>query len=502
MKRLVALLFVLIAMAATPAAAQNSTCPTAPIGTSNNQCASTAFVQNQIGVGITVGVTPIVGGTSGRIAYDNAGIFGELPVSGTGNVALVGSPAFTGSPTAPTQTTNDNTTKIATDAFVQQQIAAGFSCASLPSGVDCNTLNAQTSAYAPATSDCSKTITLGGAAFYALTVAPASGFPATCSFVVANIDSGRGKKIAISGVTFPNNNILWPLQTFTLKNEANAWTIINPPGRWKAQSAAAFNVDGAGANTNDGLGTGATGAFQTINGALGVVSSILDANGQGVTITPKCAGGPPVTYTENLTFSAITGAIVGNGLGGVSPTLIGDTTTPSNCILNGAQTLIGPYPHDWIIRGFQFQNSSGSCITADAQTWLRLGEMILASCNGTSGVQLNAEDNATIELMANYSITSSASADMFMTNYGHFNVGANITVTLVNTPVFPGGFVAGGRNATCICNGMTFSGAVGVASSPRYNTDTGGGIFTGSSGSATYFPGNAGGTATTPGWYN
>lgn len=370
-------------------------------------------------------------------------------------------------------------------------------------GVDTNTPNAKTSAYAAGATDCGKTITLGGSTFYTLTVGAASGFPATCSIIIANIDAGRGKKITINGVTFPNNNILWPLQTFTLKNEANVWTIINPPGRWKTLSLAAFNVDGAAAdNNNDGLGTGATGAFKTINGALSVISLILDDGGQGLTITPKCAGGPPVTYSENLSFPTITGGVVGSGLGGVSPTIIGDTSTPSNCILSGTQTLVGPYPHDWIMRGFQFQNPSGSCVIADAQAWLRLGEMILASCNGTSGNQLSSEDNATIEPMASYSITASASTSMFMTNYGHFNIGASIAVTLVNTPVFPGGFVQGGRNSTCVCNNMAFSGSVGGTSSPRYSADTGAGIFTGSGGSATYFPGNANGTATNPGWYN
>lgn len=137
MKRLAALLFLLIATAATPAAAQNSTCPTAPIGTSNNQCASTAFVQNQITVGgpITVGTTPIIGGTPGRIPFDSSGVFGELPVTGTaGNVVLSVSPSLTGSPTAPTQSANDNTTKIATDAFVQAQFIANSVRVKLPTG--------------------------------------------------------------------------------------------------------------------------------------------------------------------------------------------------------------------------------------------------------------------------------------------------------------------------------------------------------------------------------
>lgn len=44
--------------------------------------------------------------------------------TGTGAVVLAASPALTGSPTAPTQTAGDNTTKIATDQFVTAAIAA------------------------------------------------------------------------------------------------------------------------------------------------------------------------------------------------------------------------------------------------------------------------------------------------------------------------------------------------------------------------------------------
>lgn len=40
------------------------------------------------GTGITIGSTTVTGGVSGRVLYDNAGVAGELAVSGTGNVCL------------------------------------------------------------------------------------------------------------------------------------------------------------------------------------------------------------------------------------------------------------------------------------------------------------------------------------------------------------------------------------------------------------------------------
>jgi hypothetical protein len=45
--------------------------------------------------GFTVGTTAITGGTSGKVLYDNAGVLGELSVTGSGNVVLATSPTLT-----------------------------------------------------------------------------------------------------------------------------------------------------------------------------------------------------------------------------------------------------------------------------------------------------------------------------------------------------------------------------------------------------------------------
>ena len=46
--------------------------------------------------GLTVGTTTITSGTTTRVLYDNAGVVGEYAISGTGSVAMTGSPTFTG----------------------------------------------------------------------------------------------------------------------------------------------------------------------------------------------------------------------------------------------------------------------------------------------------------------------------------------------------------------------------------------------------------------------
>ena len=56
--------------------------------------------------GITVGTTAITSGTSGYIAYNNAGVYGEKAVTGAGNVVLSVSPTITGQLTCSTDRIN------------------------------------------------------------------------------------------------------------------------------------------------------------------------------------------------------------------------------------------------------------------------------------------------------------------------------------------------------------------------------------------------------------
>lgn len=131
----------------------NVTATTQSAGDDSNKIATTLYVDNlasgKLGVGngsgIRTAVTP-----SGDASMTNAGVFSILaenghtfPTTGTaGDVATVGangmygdsatplsslaplaSPALTGNPTAPTQTTSDNSTKVATDAFAYNLFA-------------------------------------------------------------------------------------------------------------------------------------------------------------------------------------------------------------------------------------------------------------------------------------------------------------------------------------------------------------------------------------------
>ena len=102
------------AVLAGPAFTGIPTAPTAAPGTSTAQIATTAFVTAAIG-GV-VGVTSFNGRTGGvTLTLSDITVAGGAPLA---------SPAFTGSPTAPTAPPGTNTTDLATTAFVSAALAA------------------------------------------------------------------------------------------------------------------------------------------------------------------------------------------------------------------------------------------------------------------------------------------------------------------------------------------------------------------------------------------
>jgi hypothetical protein len=92
--------------------------PTATAGTSTPQLATTAFVAAALAAAIAP-LAPIASPTfTGTVTIPaGAAIAGYAPIA---------SPTLTGTPTAPTATAGDNSTQIATDAFVQSTVAPAF----------------------------------------------------------------------------------------------------------------------------------------------------------------------------------------------------------------------------------------------------------------------------------------------------------------------------------------------------------------------------------------
>ena len=155
---------------------------------------------------ITVGTTTVATGTSGDILYNNAGILGNLGVTGTaGSVVLSVSPALTSTPTAPTASVGTNTTQLATTAFTLANAPAATTAvaheyvtayASLGSGLTLaqpnfadltQTVAAKTTAYSVLSTDNATWFTNTGAGGSVVLTLPAS--PATnqvvCGIVTA-----------------------------------------------------------------------------------------------------------------------------------------------------------------------------------------------------------------------------------------------------------------------------------------------------------------------------
>lgn len=77
------------------------------------------------GSGIAIGSSAITGGASGKVLYDNAGVVGELTVTGSGDAVLATSPTLAGTPLiTTTPATGNSTHAIADTAFVQQELTA------------------------------------------------------------------------------------------------------------------------------------------------------------------------------------------------------------------------------------------------------------------------------------------------------------------------------------------------------------------------------------------
>jgi len=184
---------------ASPAFSGLPNAPTAAPGTSTSQLATTAFVQ--------AAVTASVGGVSSFNTRTGAVTLTAADITGAGG-ALTNSPAFTGTPTAPTAPNNTNTTQLATCAYVQNEIAgisAGVTSFNTRSGNVVLSLADVTSAGgAPQASPALSGIPT------APTAAPGTNTTqiATCAFVAASAAAGVTSFNSRTGaITLTNNDI-------------------------------------------------------------------------------------------------------------------------------------------------------------------------------------------------------------------------------------------------------------------------------------------------------
>jgi hypothetical protein len=312
--------------------------------------------------------------------------------------------------------------------------------------------NGQVGAYTLQVSDCNKTVTLGGAAFYTLTVPAATKFPSSCIIVIINIDGGRGK--TISGVRLPNSNtgpgstipnILWPLQGFTVSVQNDAWYLSAAPGRWKLPQQTIFYTDFANGNdANDGLAAGTGNALKTVAQCLNIVLAITDqAAGQSQVFCKMAAG----SNDSTLVHFAATG---GNAPGALA--------TDSIVIDGGGTGILSGSVQAYYGGVLQLQNvvleSPGDCVLAKFGAVIAVGNGTVF--NGCLDNGMHADDGGKIWVTG--SIRWRGSYSNFMLAQDNSVIQASSeTITLANDAAVGSAVVGANMNATVNLNGVTWA---------------------------------------------
>jgi len=338
-------------------------------------------------------------------------------------------------------------------------------------------VSSKTTAYTLVNADRGKTIALGGAASYALTVGVVGGFDSTFKARIKNTDTARAKKMTISGIT---DFWLWPGQFIDLYISGGAWQVDGAPARWVTQNAGVtFYVShAAGSNSNDGLAAGAGNALATIQEAIYRIERYIDCAGNGPTI--QVADG---TFTENDVSH--TKRIHGNHV----IYLAGNVTTPGNCVWQMTAGHSGITCRDWsgmIISGFKFVALGVGC-TAIASSQhgvvdigtVEFGDMTGGVCIAAdNGGSIGYTVGATSKFLGNASVlwavttgsnlivtgcTINLSAITFTTGLSHTG-GCSTWAGVTFTGAGAGGGSTGIKygvtyNGLAILNGLTLPGA-------------------------------------------
>jgi hypothetical protein len=345
--------------------------------------------------------------------------------------APLASPTFTGNPTAPTQTTADSTTKLATTAFVHAVSAGGglLTAANNLSDVASVATSRVNLAIDQLTTQGDSNLTIANtthvvAITAAFTAARQFTFPAasTCNHgqLLTVVDQARG-------VTGTNTLTFAPNGTDKINGTNATITFSDTGGVW------IFVCDGTGAWTNDvvGIDRGGTGAI-TVSAArtnLGLTSAatmslpVSVANGGTGTGT---AGG---TALDNISAFSGTGVVKRTGAGaysfltdvlesGVTATIsVGYNVTP----FNGGTVSSGTYTPAAANGNYQYLTNNGAFTLAVPAADCAIDILVT---NGASA--------GTITFAAGYKVGANTGSPLTTTNTNQFVISIR-TINAIST---------------------------------------------------------------------
>lgn len=248
-------------------------------------------------------------------------------------------------------------------------------------------------------------------------------------------------------------------------NLANVRTVLT--------ANATLYVATTGSDSNDGsVGS----PFLTIQKAVNVAAS-LDRSIYNTTI--QVAAG---TYTGAV-------SVTGWGPGSGSVTLLGDTSTPTNCVISttSVNAISVTAPVAFTVNGFKLQTTTGgSCIYADNCARVNL---LNINFGAAAYAHVLSWWGAKVDHQTNYTISGGGARHWWALN-GGINA-AGYTVTLSGTPAFSEYFAAATLNGA-IYAVQTWSGS---ATGPQFLSDGNASIFT----AGTTLPGSTAGTTSNGG---
>lgn len=376
-----------------------------------------------------------------------AAITDETGSAGSGLLVFSTSPALTGSPTAPTQTVNDNSTKIATTAYADAIAALK---ANLASPTFTGTPAAPTAAVDTNTTQIATT---------AMVLAQA----ASATPLVA-------KATAVVGTS----------TRFARGDHVH-------PGREVVTSNATYYVRSDGSDSNTGTANTAGGAFLTLQKAWDIVSG-LDLSTYSATINMGTGTFGPLSIDKMPVGGS---GVTINGNGSTNTTVASTTSARAISVTVPVTSLTLSALKITATGGSTGANSDGIYASGPAQIYL--GSDI--NFGAVSGAHMRIINNCHIQPNTGYTISGNFGYNGHVkTESGGVYEGYSIAVTITGSPAWPSAFTWADTGSAQIWYGFSF----GTATGTRYSATLNGVINT-YGGAA--FPGSVGGSTATGGQY-